>query len=409
MISGPSNTPTRSAVAVSTALAALLASTHDAAAQGCVAVRGGGLCSLNHAHQGDHAMVDGDWEVSLSYRWLHSFRHFASDRETRNAAGLTRVEAGTEVINDSHFFDVGVSYTFSPRYSASLVLPFVYSDRSSLYEHSAGGRHHTQAGGLGDLRLSGYAWVIDPATAPKGNIQFGLGMKFPTGDYKATDTYQTARGPEVHYVDQSIQPGDGGWGFSTEMFGYQRIADRLSAYVQGFYLFNPESENGVSSRTSNFRGKTYQALLNGAAAGNATAIARLDRAESLGYANYKSLEDNMSIADQYMVRGGLSYLLWPKYSTILSLGGRVEGVPSEDLLGTSDGFRRPGYTVSIEPGISASYSRYTLAVTAPVALYRNRIASEPDKRWGEITQLGTVPGDAAFADYVITAAFSFRF
>lgn len=388
---------------------ALSSAAMEAHGQGCIAVRGGGFCPLHHAHDGEGLEEQGPFSVALGYRWLHSFRHFAGDRETRNAAGQTRVEAGTEVINDSHFFDLALNYDLSPRYSASLVLPFVYSDRSSLYEHSAGGRHHTEAGGLADMRLIGYAWLLDPAEGPKGNVQFGLGLKMPTGDYQATDTFQTSRGPEEHYVDQSIQPGDSGWGFTTELFAYRQLAPHFSAYLQGFYLFNPESVNGVSTRTSNYRGRTYQSLLNGAAAGNPTATERLGRAQALGYDNFRSLEDQMSITDQYMGRGGVAYTVWPKYSVMVSLGARIEGVPAMDALGDTDGFRRPGYAVGIEPGISASHGRWSVSVLAPVAVYRNRVASLADKRWGRITGAGTEPGDAAFADYVITSVLSFRF
>lgn len=48
----------------------------------------------------------------------------------------------------------------------------------------------------------------------------GLGIKMPTGNYKAEDVFHyklgtailTRNGP----VDQSIQPGDGGWGLTLE-------------------------------------------------------------------------------------------------------------------------------------------------------------------------------------------------
>lgn len=402
---------TTARLVAATALLALVGSPREAMAQGCVAVRGGGLCSLNaaHGHDGEHAETLGKWQFSLSYRWLHSFRHFAGDQETRNAAGKTRVEAGTEVINDSHFVDLGLSYQISPRYSASVVLPFVYSDRSSLYEHTAGGRHSTQAGGLADARLAFSAWLWNPESMPKGNIQLGLGLKLPTGDYEATDTYQTARGPEEHYVDQSIQPGDGGWGFTAEMFAYRQLTDRLSVYGQAYYLFSPEGVNGVSSRASNVRGKTYQRLLNDVAAGTAGAAGRLAAARALGYDNFRSLEDQMSITDQYLGRAGVSFLMVKKIGLALSLGTRLEGVPAEDVIGNSDGFRRPGYAVSIEPGISMMHGRYSASILAPVALYRNRVASVADERWGQIVGTGTQPGDAAYADYVITATFGIRF
>ena len=104
-----------------------------------------------------------------------------------------------------------------------------------------------------------------------------------------------------------------------------------------------------------------------------------------------------------------SYVVLPSWGLSISLGARLEGVPVEDLLGDSDGFRRPGYTVSIEPGISMMKGRFSAALYAPVAMYRNREASVADERWGQITGLGTVPGDAAFADFVIMMSLGFRF
>lgn len=398
-----------------TLLAALLggAAAPTGLGQGCIAVRGGGFCptGLSLAEPALHTEA-GKWQVGLGYRWLHSFRHFAGDQETRNAQGLTRVQAGTEVINDSHFFDLSLSYQITPRFSAALVLPFVYSDRSSLYEHkgnASGERYHTEAGGLGDLRLAAYAWLWNPESMPKGNVQLGLGLKAPTGDFEAKDTFYTVRGPETHYVDQSIQPGDGGWGFTTELFAWRQFHPRLSAFLQGFYLFNPENVNGVPTRTGFVRSKTIENIRARAAAGDARFQQYLENATALGYNNETALEDVMSIADQYLARGGLAVSLIPKWGISLSLAGRIEGVPVEDALGDTDGFRRPGYTVSIEPGMGWMRGRWSAQVLAPVALYRNRQASVADERYGRITGLGTVPGDAAFADFTIIANLAYRF
>ncbi|MHB9005633.1 MAG: transporter family protein [Limisphaerales bacterium] len=390
-----------------------LASGVSAQAQGCIAVRGGGMCpdalSLTDPSLHTHA---GAWQVGVGYRWLHSFRHFAGDEETRNAQGQTREEAGTEVINDSHFIDASVSYQITPRFSASLVLPFVYSDRSSLYEHqgtASGERYSTQAGGLADLRLSAYAWVWDPSKMPKGNLQLGLGLKAPTGDYRATDTFHTTRGPETHYVDQSIQPGDGGWGFTTEIFAWRQVHERVSLYLQGFYLFNPENVNQVSTDTGSTRGKTIKNIRNRAAAGDPTWQQYLDNATALGYNNEIALEDVMSIGDQYLGRAGVAVSLVPSWGLSLTFGGRIEGVPVEDAIGDTDGFRRPGYAVSVEPGLGWMRGRWSAQLLAPVAVYRNRQASVADERYGQITGAGTVSGDAAFADYSILANLSYRF
>jgi hypothetical protein len=269
---------------------------------------GHGLNPLNN-----NSTSAGNWLVALNYRWLHSDRHYVGDVEQKH-----RKDQGTEVINDSHFLDLGLSYQWNPRLSTTFTLPMVYSDRSSFYEHSGGSpatgaqRGYTQAGGIGDVRLSGNVWLWDPADIPKGNIQLGLGIKAPTGDYKSTDTFNTVRGPEQRYVDQSIQPGDGGWGFTMEFFGFRQIHDRTSLYAQGFYLFNPRSVNGVSTVTANPRGKSIGALNRTLASPTATpeqkatAQARLDAATALGFNTPTALEDVMSVGDQFLARTGIA-------------------------------------------------------------------------------------------------------
>ena len=110
-----------------------------------------------------------------------------------------------------------------------------------------------------------------------------------------------------------------------------------------------------------------------------------------------------SISDQYFCRGGFSYLIWPKGGLTLSLGGRIEGVPVYDAIGDSLGFRQPGYTVSVEPGISWSGRRNSLSILAPVAVYRNRLQSAAE------IEMNRPGGAASFADFSILASFSHRF
>ena len=73
-----------------------------------------------------------------------------------------------------------------------------------------------------------------------------------------------------------------------------------------------------------------------------------------------------------------------------SLGVRVEGVPRYDLIGRSDGFRRPGREVFVEPGISYCRGRSSVQFNLPRAIYRLRA---PDPYTG-------AAGDATFPDWV---------
>ncbi|WP_186753631.1 transporter [Echinicola salinicaeni] len=337
--------------------------------QGCVAIRGFSACN---GQVGSQAFLPkGEWLINGNFRYFHSFRHFRGHEEETN-----RVEEGTEVINDSYFFDASVSYGFSDRLYGSLILPIVYHERSSMYEHGGnppnglGDRHKTYSSGLGDVRLSASYWVLNPDKNSKGNFSVGLGLKLPTGDYGATSTFYNQgenRDETLELtVDQSIQPGDGGFGGTLELQGYRMLSHSFMLNGSFFYLANPRETNGESSRN---RGTEF------------------------------------SVPDQYAVRLGATYIsAVPGLS--FYLGGRYECIPVYDLIGGSDGFRRPGYALSVEPGINYAKNKFSINVNVPIALERNRTRSYLDIQ-------NTTPdryrhGDAAFADYLINIGFAWR-
>jgi hypothetical protein len=343
-------------------------------AQGCVAIRStGGSCTREgalHAAKG--------WQLNTNYRFFKSFRHFVGEEEQKE-----RMEHNTEVINWSHALTLTLVKNLSTRWSLALDVPIVYNERSSLYEHGGnnGGpaaRHITKSFGIGDIRVSAYRWMLDPLTNMRGNIQLGLGLKLPTGDYNYQDFFVKADGSKLlGPVDQSIQPGDGGTGLTFEMNAHYNFTRRVGLYSNFFYLINPREHNG----TSTARG----------GAPSATALA------------YNT--STMSVPDQFMSRLGVN-VNFKKLG--FSLGGRIEGIPSEDLVGGNGGCRRPGYVIGIEPGINYSVQRFTAYATVPVALERNRTQSEADKLRTAATGV-YAHGDAAFADYSVNLGMSFRF
>jgi hypothetical protein len=79
-----------------------------------------------------------------------------------------------------------------------------------------------------------------------------------------------------------------------------------------------------------------------------------------------------------------------------------------DLIGGSNAFRRPGYIISGEPGITLKLNKVVLYTFVPVAIVRNRTQSVPDKITTEQTGKYT-HGDAAFADYVLNIGAIIRF
>ncbi len=382
----PENRTGRRILAGLTAVTLMGAGTAHVAAQGCVAVRGADVCQLRTL---DTLGLDGtnsqggDWLAEVSSRYLHSTRHFVGDQEQ-----YQRQAAGNQVINHQYFVDLDAQYQINPRWSVGLLLPFSFSSRSQ-FSTALKSRFETHADGIGDMRFNGYVWLLDPVKNPKGNIQLGLGLKVPTGDDGVTDTFVTSTGAAVvHPVDQSIQPGDGGWGFSVELNAYREIFDRTYVYVQGSYLFNPEDTNDVLTWRDN----------------SSTTPGKV----TVGPGSASYYEHFMSISDQYFARSGFTYVLKPSWGLSASLGARVEGVPVRDLIGSSNGFRRPGYAISIEPGIQLMKGPVSLNLSVPWAVYRNRLQSLADKQASAVS--GTyINGDAAFADFVLTGSLAVRF
>lgn len=347
---------------------------NEAFAQGCVAIRSnGGVCTMEHP-MGDTTVKS--WQLNSAYRYFKSFRHFRGRHEEPQ-----RLIENTEVINWQSTLDLTLIRQLDSRWSVSLGVPVIVNKRSSLYEHGRTERHNSSSKGIGDIRIIANRWMLNPTKAAKGNFQFGLGIKLPTGKAGATDEFFNV-GPnqtsEIRPVDQSIQPGDGGVGAIAELNGYLSVSSRLSAYSNLFYLVNPREQNGV---------RTYRETLSPRLANEAI----------------------MSVPDQYMARLGVNYSFANKWKPLsVAAGGRIEGIPVYDLIGGNDGFRRPGYVVSIEPAVNYRYKTFNFFAAVPVALSRNRLQSITDKESSVAT--GTfVQGDAAFADYAVNLGFTVKF
>jgi hypothetical protein len=344
-------------------------------AQGCVAIRSnGGTCTMTAYELNQSMQTHSSWSFAMNNRYFKSFRHFVGTDEQKQ-----RVAQGTEVINRVFATELGLIRQFSDRWSFAFFAPIISNGRSSLYEHDGKHRNSTSSFGLGDIRLATYYWLVNPSHARRANVQLGLGIKLPTGDYKYQDYFYKNDSVKVlGPVDQSIQLGDGGTGITLEANAFYNFASKAGIYFNGFYLSNPREQNGVSTA----RGATPSA-------------------SSIVYGS-----DVMSVPDQYMLRLGASVGL-NKFN--FSAGMRMECVPSEDLIGGSNGFRRPGYVLSAEPSVSYRINHTQLYLSVPYAVQRNRTQSVPDKIRTERTGV-YAKGDAAFADYTVNfgVAFSFK-
>jgi len=316
--------------------------------------------------QSDYSGPD-KWELSVSWRYQRSDRHFVGHDEQE-----IRAAEHSQVVNRINQADVSITRKYVRGWRFTVGIPYLMAERSNPVRDANGvviDRSVTQGRGLGDLTLTLRKWLWDPKDKPKGNVSLGFGVKLPTGDNNVVDTRERFSNGALtlteQTVDQSIQPGDGGFGALFDVQMVRRSAQgRFAAYGGATYLANPEGVSGV---------RTYRSAPG---------------------------EELMSIADQYLVRTGLAWYTAGGFG--ISLGGRAEGVPVYDLLGSSKGFRRPGYAISIEPGVSWTRGAQTFALQIPIAVDRARLRSYADRRNND-------HGDAAFADYLVLVGYSRRY
>lgn len=330
-------------------------------AQGCVAA---------HSNQRsfDELMTNGGREASHAggRYWVHNltvdigYRVFNSNKYFQGSRQIARP---TAVENHQNLFDIGVEYDLAPRWSILADVPVLNGTRNQIYPPKG----IFQVSGLGDIMVGVQSWIFRPPTENGGDVAVNVQLKMPTGIDNATGSAVLNGQTIKATADQSLQPGDGTWGFSVGAEAYKRLWRTAMSYAQANYLFSPVDTNGVKT----FRSQPGQGV--------------------------------MSSTDQYLFRGGMVQRV-PRFERLaFSAGLRGEGVPVRDLLGDSNGFRRPGFIFSFDPGLMFNYGRDTLSVNGPWALYRDRPPSVPEIEY-HVTN-----GDAFFSDYTVVVGLSHHF
>src|SRR5262245_50914676 len=337
--------------------------------------------SLSLSGEGIEYLHPGQIQTTFSYRYLYADEGYIG---TEKVADWYQDTIGARLT--LHSFDLNLTYGLTNRFSLSLITPFIHAEGSTKFDNN-GGRNENHSTGFGDLRLTANGWIWDPAHAHNGNISLSLGVKAPTGDDKVRGTYYRAGPPpgqtqpnwhkEHHPADIALQLGDGGWGVMTEVQAFRAFRENLYGYLTGFYLINPREKNHSGSQVPIYGTPGCQAW---------------------NCPGYRST----SVPDQYQARAGLSYVVWPSQALAVSLGARIDGIPTHDLIGGSDGWRRPGYSVYVEPGGSVTRWKTTFSLFVPVGVAYNRQKNVLDM---QNPNLGAPPaqghGPGAFANYVI--------
>jgi len=297
------------------------------------------------------------WEVGAAFRRLSADQWFVGSQVREAAAPF-----GQPLFLNVGSIDATVTYGVTDRVSLTMTVPFSRGTHSRYY--ADGKRHTVEAGGLGDVSGIANIWLWRPSLDSKGNLALGVGLKTASGNNDAIDKNFLADGTvTTNPVDQSIQPGDGGIGVILQLQGYRKLVGSASGYVYGWYLMTPREKTGVPSPLAGVP---------------------------------------LSIPDVYSFRSGVSAPVWPKRGISASLGPRIDGIPLRDLAGGSGGFRRPGYSLYLDPGVIVSTGRSTWSLNVPLRVHQNFKRSLVDIQKGSA-------GGGDLARYLVLFGYSINF
>jgi len=327
--------------------------------QGCIISRSNGEVGGPQSEGG--YMQAGDFQLGIGYRHQFSFRHFVGPVEQ-----TYRIQQGTQVMNKLNLQNYSLTYQVTSRYSVTADIPVLLASR---HTHNSPITYTTS--GIGDVAFMVNGWVWNPKENTRGNVQLGFGLLLPTGKNNITNNVDAfdGKGPQVKVVDYSIQPGQGGWGMPFQWVAYKNVGNS-QLYFNGSY-------------TAMFQSINYNTLRNTTTS--------------------PTLTQYNSISDQYLLEAGIAHPISKVKGLTLTVGPRMEGAPARNLFpGDNLGFRRPGFAISIEPGFQYVHGGSVFSAQVGKAFYRDRTRSVPDVINGG-------HGDAAFADYVWLASYSYRF
>ncbi|HEY5407507.1 MAG TPA: hypothetical protein VIJ92_10470 [Ginsengibacter sp.] len=345
--------------------------------QGCVAIRN--ITGFGQFAQLGYGQSTDKWMMDINNRYFEAYRFLDGKKN------ITPSDLSSGVTLYEYTMNLQLTRVLEHGWNISLDMPVSSNETYGALEHASGDVHSTHAFGIGDLRFTVYKWLFNSVAARKGNIQVGLGIKLPTGNYQTEDYFYTSSTDKTYKelapVNVAIQLGDGGTGITTQLNAYYIFNPNISIYGNFFYLISPKDVNGVASWPPGLLPADAITLF------------------------HATTYDVNSVPDGYTLRGGANFSF---NKLVVTTGLRYEGAPAHDLIGKDDGLRRVGHIFSAEPGLQYKFKTSLLYafVTLPVA--RATIETVPDERMAAITGMNSItPGH--FANSVFFIGYTFTF
>lgn len=307
-------------------------------------------------------MVPGLGDTNKRFQLSVGWRIASADHSYRNS----RLNHDFTTLWDPHerlsVMDVTGMYKVNKRFSLLATMPIVFNKFSMLYPPLGPGKgNHTNQSieGIGDVTLLGQGWLLDSARHPFNNVALGVGLKLPTGSWNAHSFLPDETGRNFRNrtaYPPAIMPGDGGVGVLVSAQGFRRLRNTLpiihggTVYGSASYLINARDTNGTPSMVPSLGVPL-----------NPFFFSRLTNSVTDSY----NMQVGMAIRIPKAKKG--SMLDNTRFRTSINW----EGLPARDFIGRHNGFRQPGYTFSVGPGVTIARKNDYLSVDVPIVFWRH--------------------------------------
>ena len=346
-----------------------------AKSQGCIAIRN--ISGFGQFAQLGYGKTDSKWMLGIDNRSFKAYKFLQGKKDITPSSDRPYFNEYT--------MNIELSRVLYRGWSISLDVPISSNSQHSSVLNAAGVWSTQYSYGVGDIRFTAYKWLLNTDVPKKGNIQVGLGIKFPTGNYHTEDYYYTNPNDisykELAPVNVAIQLGDGGTGITTQLNTFYIFNRSISLYGNFFYLISPKDQNATATWPPNFLPANVATLW------------------------HTVTKDVNSVPDNYTVRAGANFTF---RRFVATAGLRYEGATARDLIGQNNGFRTAGHILSAEPGIQYKFKKSFLYSFVTLPIDRASMKTVPDEREEAITGLPTVtPGH--FTDVLVFIGYAFTF
>jgi hypothetical protein len=282
-------------------------------------------------------MEKGEWQIQGSLNRFSSNQYFTGSRLRSDliAADAAPKQGGTSL-------NLQGSYALNRSINLMVDVPVLLD---TYWNYRLGGkRYEMKTRGVGDAIIGGRFWLFNTGKNTKQDLALQVALRLPTGDSNYKVPYPNALGQDIKQsaAKSDIQPGSGAFGLRVATQGYRRFG-HFALYGNALYLFSLKEQTKTNSIMSTLN------------PGGPAAVPANKR--------YNSAPDS------YLYNVGATVPVPHLKGLSFSLGSQIAGVPTFNVLTGSEGYRQPGYLVTVNPGLSWSTKLGSYFISVPVRLY----------------------------------------